>query len=134
MSRAAKKPSGRTSRSAKGAIPPTAPQPVAAGARLATGIVRCAAGAIGLIGRTPVLQLTRIAAGLEAELWVKAELMNPGGSVKDRPALHMIEAAEKSGALAPGATLIEATSGNTGISLAMIAAGRGYRCLLVMPE
>jgi cysteine synthase A len=62
------------------------------------------------------------------------ELMNPGGSVKDRPALSMIDAAERSGALRPGATLVEATSGNTGISLAMIAAGRGYRCLLVMPE
>jgi cysteine synthase A len=101
---------------------------------LATGSARSVAGAIGLIGHTPVLQLKRIAAGLEAELWVKAELMNPGGSVKDRPALYMIDAAEQSGALAPGATLIEATSGNTGISLAMIAAGRGYRCLLVMPE
>jgi cysteine synthase A len=134
MSRAAKKTSGRANRSAKAVLPAKSPKPAAASVRLAVGGARSAAGAIGLIGRTPLLQLTRIAAGLDAELWVKAELMNPGGSVKDRPALHMIDAAEKSGVLAPGATLIEATSGNTGISLAMIAAGRGYRCLLVMPE
>lgn len=64
----------------------------------------------------------------------KLESQNPGGSIKDRPALAMINAAEKSGAIRPGATIVEATSGNTGISLAMIAAVRGYRCVLVMPE
>ncbi|HTM45993.1 MAG TPA: cysteine synthase A, partial [Polyangiaceae bacterium] len=76
----------------------------------------------------------RIDDNLKAELWVKCEQRNPGGSVKDRPALAMIRAAEESGALRPGATLIEATSGHMGSSMAMIAAERGYRCLLVMPE
>jgi cysteine synthase A len=67
-------------------------------------------------------------------VWGKAEFKNPGGSVKDRPALYMVEAAEREGKLQPGSALVEATSGNTGISLAMIAALRGYRCILVMPE
>jgi cysteine synthase len=67
-------------------------------------------------------------------VWAKAELLNPSGSVKDRPALAMVVAAEQSGQLAPGGTLVEATSGNTGISLALIASVRGYRCVLVMPE
>jgi cysteine synthase A len=70
----------------------------------------------------------------KANVWAKAELFNAGGSVKDRPALAMISAAEESGELTRGATIIEATSGNTGISLAMIAAIKGYRCVLVMPE
>jgi len=69
-----------------------------------------------------------------AQVWAKAEFLNPGGSVKDRPALSMVLDAERAGRLSPGATLVEATSGNTGISLAMIAAIRGYRCILVMPE
>jgi cysteine synthase A len=69
-----------------------------------------------------------------ASVWGKAEFLNPAGSVKDRPALSMIQAAEAAGRLQRGATLVEATSGNTGISLAMIAAVRGYRCVLVMPE
>jgi cysteine synthase A len=69
-----------------------------------------------------------------ATVWGKCEFVNPAGSVKDRPALSMIVAAERSQTLKPGATLVEATSGNTGISLAMIAAVRGYRCILVMPE
>jgi cysteine synthase A len=67
-------------------------------------------------------------------VWAKCEFKNPAGSVKDRPALSMIAAAEAAGELKPGATIVEATSGNTGISLAMIAAVRGYRCVLVMPE
>ena len=87
-----------------------------------------------LIGRTPLVRLERMEAPGSARLWGKAEFLNPAGSVKDRPALSMIRAAEAAGALQPGATLIEATSGNTGISLAMIAAVRGYRCVLVMPE
>ena len=87
-----------------------------------------------LIGRTPLVRLSRMEAAGGAHVWGKAEFMNPAGSVKDRPSLFMIEAAEKAGLLAAGATLVEATSGNTGISLAMIAAVRGYRCILVMPE
>jgi cysteine synthase A len=83
---------------------------------------------------TPLVRLSRVEATPGAQLWGKAEFMNPAGSVKDRPALSMIEAAEATGRLGPGATIIEATSGNTGISLAMICAVRGYRCILVMPE
>lgn len=93
-----------------------------------------AQGTIGLVGRTPLVRLVRIGAEFGAAIWGKAEFMNPGGSVKDRPALYMVEAAERAGKLQPGSTLVEATSGNTGISLAMIAALRGYRCVLVMPE
>jgi cysteine synthase len=88
--------------------------------------------ALALIGKTPLIHLARIASN--ARVLAKAEFLNPGGSVKDRPALSMIQAAERSGALKPGATIVEATSGNTGISLAMIAAVLGYRCVLVMPE
>jgi cysteine synthase A len=93
-----------------------------------------AGSVLELIGRTPLVHLSRVEPGGGARVWGKAEFLNPAGSVKDRPALSMIEAAEKSGKLEPGATLVEATSGNTGISLAMIAAVRGYRCILVMPE
>lgn len=87
-----------------------------------------------LIGRTPLIRVARTETAGGASVWGKAEFLNPAGSVKDRPALFMIRAAEQAGLLQPGATLIEATSGNTGISLAMIAAVRGYRCILVMPE
>jgi cysteine synthase len=86
-----------------------------------------------LIGDTPLVQLRRIPAD-GARVLVKVEAKNPSGSVKDRPALAMVEAAEKSGLLGPGSVIVEATSGNTGIALAMIAAVRGYRCILVMPE
>lgn len=90
--------------------------------------------ALGLIGNTPLVRLARVSPPGGALVWGKAEFLNPGGSVKDRPALRMIEAAEEAGLLAPDAVIVEATSGNTGISLAMIAALRGYRCVLVMPE
>ncbi len=80
------------------------------------------------------MRLARVATSAGGVVWGKAEFMNPGGSVKDRPALGMIEAAEAQGLLQKGSLLVEATSGNTGISLAMIAALRGYRCMLVMPE
>lgn len=93
-----------------------------------------AEGALGLIGATPLVRLGRVSPEGGAHVWAKAEFVNPGGSVKDRPALHMVLSAERQGKLQPGATLVEATSGNTGISLAMIAAVRGYRCVLVMPE
>ncbi len=90
--------------------------------------------ALGLVGGTPLVRLSKLSPQGAASVWAKCEFMNVGGSVKDRPALRMIEAAEEAGLLGPGATIIEATSGNTGISLAMIAAIRGYRCVLVMPE
>src|SRR6478752_9472009 len=96
--------------------------------------LRVADDVLGLIEKTPLVRLARVSPAGGATVWGKAEFVNPAGSVKDRPALSMILAAEKSGELKPGATLVEATSGNTGISLAMIAAVRGYRCLLVMPE
>jgi cysteine synthase A len=87
-----------------------------------------------LIGRTPLVRLSRVSPEGGAAVLGKLEAKNPGGSVKDRPALAMVEAAERAGKLKPGSMIIEATSGNTGISLAMIAAVRGYRCVLVMPE
>jgi cysteine synthase A len=90
--------------------------------------------AVGLIGSTPLVRLARVSPERGATIWGKVEFKNPGGSVKDRPALYMIDAAEKAGQLEPGAIVVEATSGNTGISLAMIAARRGYRCVLVMPQ
>jgi cysteine synthase len=89
---------------------------------------------LGLVGGTPLVGLPRVSPEGGATVFAKAELLNPAGSVKDRPALEMVLAAEREGRIAKGATLIEATSGNTGISLAMIAAVRGYRCMLVMPE
>ena len=87
-----------------------------------------------LIGNTPLLRLQRINPPSGVTLLVKLEGNNPAGSVKDRPALNLIKAAEASGRLLPGARLIEATSGNTGIALAMVAAARGYRMRLVMPS
>ena len=89
-----------------------------------------------LIGRTPLLELTRLQKqlGLEARILAKLELFNPAGSVKDRIGKAMIDAAEAAGTLQPGATIIEPTSGNTGIGLAAVAAARGYKLILVMPE
>jgi cysteine synthase A len=87
-----------------------------------------------LIGRTPMLRLRRVGPAAGAEVCGKLESQNPGGSIKDRPALAMLQAAEMQGQLKRGDTIIEATSGNTGISLAMLAAVRGYRCVLVMPD
>ena len=89
-----------------------------------------------LIGHTPLLKLSRwqTAKAAEAEIIVKIERNNPGGSVKDRPALAMIEAAEREGILQPGGTIIEPTSGNTGVGLAWIAAVKGYRTIFTMPE
>jgi len=86
------------------------------------------------IGNTPVIRLNKVSGILAAELWVKLESFNPAGSVKDRPALNMIECAERNGSLKPGNTIIEPTSGNTGIGLAMIAAEKGYPAVFVMAE
>ena len=85
------------------------------------------------IGNTPHIRINRLF-GPQAEVWIKSERANPGGSIKDRIALAMIEDAERSGRLQPGGTIVEPTSGNTGIGLAMVAAVKGYRLVLVMPE
>ncbi len=85
------------------------------------------------IGNTPLVELTRLAAGMPVRIFAKLEGNNPGGSVKDRPAWYMLKKAEESGLLSPGKTILEPTSGNTGIALAMIGAARGYRVKLVMP-
>lgn len=100
--------------------------------RSASGFVT-AGSALSMIGGTPLIRLGRVAPEGHAVL-AKAEFANPGGSVKDRPALAMIQRAVEDGTLTDGATIVEATSGNTGISLAMIAAVLGYHCILVMPE
>ena len=85
------------------------------------------------IGKTPVVRLERIVEQGSAEVWVKLEAMNPGGSIKDRPALAMIVDAERRGLLRPGDTIVEPTSGNTGIGLAQVAAARGYKLILTLP-
>jgi cysteine synthase len=87
-----------------------------------------------LIGETPLVKLNRIVGKTDADVYLKLEFFNPGGSVKDRIALSMIEEAEKRGELKPGSTILEPTSGNTGIGLAMVAAAKGYRAVLVMPD
>ena len=86
------------------------------------------------VGRTPLVLLNRLAGGLQAKVAVKVEMTNPGGSVKDRVALAMIAEAEQTGLLRPGGTIIEATAGNTGVGLAMVAAVKGYRCIFVLPD
>jgi cystathionine beta-synthase len=87
-----------------------------------------------LVGNTPLVRLTHLAEGLDATILAKVEYVNPGGSVKDRIALKIIEAAEQSGALRPGGTIVEPTSGNTGVGLALVAQRKGYRCVFVCPD
>ena len=89
---------------------------------------------LDLIGATPIVRLDRIAHGVPGTLLAKLEFLNPGGSNKDRIGMSMIEAAERDGLLAPGGTIVEPTSGNTGVGLAMAAAQKGYRCIFVMPD
>jgi cystathionine beta-synthase len=89
---------------------------------------------LSAIGRTPLVKLNRIAEGIDSALYVKVEFMNPGGSVKDRIGIAMIEAAEREGLLKPGGTIIEATAGNTGVGLALAAAIKGYKSIFVMPD
>lgn len=86
------------------------------------------------IGRTPLIQLNQITQNITSTIYAKVESLNPGGSTKDRIALAMIEAAEKEGLLQPGGTIIEATAGNTGVGLALIAAVKKYRCIFVLPD
>src|SRR4051794_32534490 len=90
-------------------------------------------GVSATVGHTPLVELRRIGSG-SARLLAKLELRNPGGSVKDRIAVAMVEDAERRGLLAPGGTIVEATSGNTGIALAFVAATKGYRLIVTMPE
>ncbi|GAA5496255.1 cysteine synthase [Rubritalea halochordaticola] len=89
---------------------------------------------VDTVGNTPLIKLNKLTEGLEAEVYVKAEFFNPLFSVKDRIGRSMIEAAERDGKLKPGGTIIEPTSGNTGIALAFVARAKGYRCILTMPE
>ncbi len=86
------------------------------------------------IGRTPLIRLRRVMDDCPTQLWAKAEFFNPGGSVKDRIGVAMVEAAERSGALRPGGTIVEATAGNTGVGLALAAALKGYKCVFTMPD
>ncbi|MBO0999615.1 cysteine synthase A [Bacillus sp. SD075] len=97
-------------------------------------MARIANSVIDLIGQTPIVKLNKLQNENSADIYLKLEYFNPGSSVKDRIALAMIEAAEKTGNLKPGDTIIEPTSGNTGIGLAMVAAAKGYKSILVMPE
>ena len=89
---------------------------------------------LDLIGNTPMVRLRRVTEGIACPVVAKVEVTNPGGSVKDRPAIAMIDAAERDGSLKPGGTIIEPTSGNTGVGLAIVAAQRGYRCIFVMTD
>ncbi|MFE7132288.1 cystathionine beta-synthase [Streptomyces sp. NPDC057638] len=89
---------------------------------------------ISLVGNTPLVRLNSVTEGIQATVLAKVEYFNPGGSVKDRIALRMIEAAEESGALVPGGTIVEPTSGNTGVGLAMVAQRKGYKCVFVCPD
>ena len=86
------------------------------------------------IGRTPLVKLQKVVDPKGASVYVKCEYMNPAGSIKDRMALHIINEAEKSGQIKPGGTIVENTSGNTGLGLAMVGAVRGYKCIFTMPD
>src|SRR3954451_20301799 len=96
--------------------------------------IRAVDSLLDLVGRTPLLRLGRIGRELECTLLGKLEMLNPGGSVKDRIGLRMLEAAERAGELRPGGTIVEPTSGNTGVGLAIAAAIKGYRCIFTMPD
>ncbi len=96
--------------------------------------MKIAASVTDLIGNTPLVRINRLGAGLGAEVVAKLEFFNPAHSVKDRIGVAMIDAAEREGKLKPGSVVVEPTSGNTGIALAMVCAARGYRCILTMPE
>jgi cystathionine beta-synthase len=96
--------------------------------------VRYANSVVDLVGDTPLVKLNRVTEGVRATILVKVEYLNPGGSSKDRIATRIIDAAEASGDLRPGGTIVEPTSGNTGVGLALVAQQRGYRCVFVLPD
>ncbi len=96
--------------------------------------ISVAHSALELIGNTPVVRLNRLPGANDAEVWAKLENFNPGGSVKDRICIAMVEAAEKAGRIKPGDTIVEPTSGNTGIGLALVSAVKGYKLILTMPD
>ncbi len=96
--------------------------------------VRYANSVVDLVGDTPLVRLNRVTEGIRATVLVKVEYLNPGGSAKDRIATRIIDAAEASGELRPGGTIVEPTSGNTGVGLALVAQQRGYRCVFVLPD
>jgi len=102
--------------------------------RIASMPISVAQSPLELIGHTPVVRLNRMLGKDDAQVWAKLENFNPGGSVKDRICMAMVEAAEKSGRLKPGDTIVEPTSGNTGIGLALVAAVKGYKLILTMPD
>ncbi len=89
---------------------------------------------IDAIGNTPIVRLNKVASGTKANIFAKLEFTNPGGSIKDRIGWYLIEDAEKRGTLKPGGTIIEGTSGNTGVGLAIAAAIKGYRCIFILPD
>jgi cystathionine beta-synthase len=96
--------------------------------------VRYYESVVDLVGNTPLVRLNSVTEGLAATVLAKVEYFNPGGSVKDRIALRMVEDAERAGLLKPGGTIVEPTSGNTGVGLALVAQRRGYRCIFVCPD
>src|SRR3954451_9207119 len=89
---------------------------------------------LDLIGNTPLVKLNKVTEGIAATVLAKVEYFNPGGSIKDRIAVKMIEEAEKDGRLQPGGTIVEPTSGNTGVGLALVAQQKGYKCVFVVPD
>ena len=97
-------------------------------------MIQAAENVLELVGNTPLVKLHTLGRHVKANIYLKLEYLNPGSSVKDRPAMKMIEDAEKSGELVPGGTIVEATSGNTGMGLAMASAIKGYKCIFVMPD
>ncbi len=103
------------------------------GAPLQASTSRVAPGLLGLIGNTPLIEISRFDIG-RCRLFAKLEGQNPSGSIKDRPALAMVTALEREGRLKPGGVLVEATAGNTGLGLALVAAAKGYHLVLVIPD
>ena len=96
--------------------------------------MKYAQSVLDLIGNTPLIKLNHVTDGIKATVLVKLEYVNPGGSIKDRIAAKMIEDAERDGKLKPGGTIIEPTSGNTGVGLALVAQQKGYKCIFVVPD